>query len=118
MNDIHPYSQYFRIMPLHLNENFPIERASISQDTVILKIDDFDSIEELFDSDEGGEITHLIIDDSSSRKDFLKDLFKDELKYPFLEKIYDSTEQGLKHHVKIFKYDYQQFINLSKKEVK
>ena len=118
INDIHPYSPYFRVMPLHLNDNFPIERKNVDQDIIILKIDDFDSIYELFESDEGKKITHLIIDDSSSRKDFLKDLFKNEGKYSFLVKVYDSTEHSIKHHVKIFKYDPQKFINLNEKEVK
>jgi hypothetical protein len=112
VNDLHPYSPYFRAMPLHLSESFPIERNKLIENTVILGIDDFDSIYELFESNEGKEITHLIIDDSSSRKDFLKDLFEDEVKYPFLEKIYDSTEEGLEHHVKIFRFDSAKFINL------
>ena len=99
-------------MPLHLSENFPIERNKLIENTTILQINDFDSIYELFESDEGKKITHLIIDDSPSRIDFLKDLFKNEMKYPFLEKTFDSTEQGLEHHVKIFRFNSEKFINL------
>ena len=116
VNDLHPYSPYFRAMPLHLSENFPIERNKLIENTVILQINDFDSIYELFESDEGKKITHLIIDDSPSRVDFLKNLFKNEMKYPFLEKTYDSTEQGLEHHVKIFRFDSAKFINLHSDE--
>ena len=112
VNDLHPYSPYFRVMPLHLSENFPIERNKLIENMVILQINNFDSIYELFESDEGKKITHLIIDDSPSRVDFLKDLFKNEIKYPFLEKTYDSTEQGFEHHVKIFRFDSAKFINL------
>ena len=116
VNDLHPYSPYFRAMPLHLSENFPIERNKLIENTVILQINDFDSIYELFESDKGKKITHLIIDDSPSRVDFLKNLFKNEMKYPFLEKTYDSTEQGLEHHVKIFRFDSAKFINLHSDE--
>tara|TARA_B100000029_G_scaffold182591_1_gene180209 strand:+ start:13045 stop:13920 length:876 start_codon:yes stop_codon:yes gene_type:complete len=115
MNDIHPYSPYFRIMPLHLNNEFPTLRENIGQDIEILRVDDFESIEELFLSDEGKKITHLIVDDSTSRKEFLKEIFTNDEKYSFLEKIYDSSEEGLNHQVKIFKYHPQKFINLDEK---
>ena len=117
INDIHPYSPYFRAMPLHVSESFPLDRDKLIEDILILPVDDFDSIEELFESEDGSKITHLIIDDSPSRKDFLRELFRDETKYPFLEKNYDSIGEGLKYHVKIFKFDPQKFINLNE-EVK
>jgi len=36
----------------------------------------------------------------------LRDIFKNEQNYPFLIKEYDSTENGFKYHLKLFKIDY------------
>ena len=116
VNDIHPYSPYFRTMPLHYSNDFPIEKNQIGNDIVILPIENYDSFYELFNSDVGKTISHIIIDDSETRKDFLQELFTNENKYPFLTKDYDSLEEGLDHHVKIFRFDSAKFINLDTEE--
>jgi len=35
--------------------------------------------------------------------------FKNEEKFPYLTKIYDSSEHGFDYHLKIFKIDYEKF---------
>ena len=39
------------------------------------------------------------------------DVFKNEEKYPYLIKQYDSIEYGYTYHIKIFKIDYKIFEN-------
>jgi len=75
-----------------LNNEFPTLRENIGQDIEILRVDDFESIEELFLSDEGKKITHLIVDDSTSRKEFLKEIFTNDEKYSFLERGSDERQ--------------------------
>jgi hypothetical protein len=60
------------------------------------------------DSKEKG-LTHIVIDDVSNRPPFLIDVFNNEEKYPYLVKVFDSKDHRYKHHVKIFKIDYEKF---------
>ena len=39
--------------------------------------------------------------------EIFQEVFFNEDRYPFLEKIYDSSELGMKKHVKIFEINYQ-----------
>jgi hypothetical protein len=57
--------------------------------------------------------THLLLDKENNSiyvndelRANLKDVFENEKGYPFLIKEYDSKENGLKYHVKLFKIDY------------
>ena len=50
---------------------------------------------------------HIVTDENSNRAEFLKDVFKNEEKYPYLTKVYDSSEHGYEYHLKIFRIDYE-----------
>jgi|TARA_B110000495_G_scaffold203315_1_gene226488 hypothetical protein len=50
-------------------------------------------------------ITHIYVDEKTSRADFLRDIFEHEDKYYNLEKQFDSKERNYDYHVKIFKID-------------
>ena len=52
-------------------------------------------------------VTHIVTDENSNRAEFLKDVFKNEEKYPYLTKVYDSSEHGYEYHLKIFRIDYE-----------
>ena len=54
-------------------------------------------------------VTHIVTDENSNRAEFLKDVFKNEEKYSYLTKIYDSSEHGYEYHLKIFQIDYKKF---------
>jgi len=59
------------------------------------------------------EITHLVIDDREQRRAlFVKDIFQNEDKFPYLTKIYDSNDDGFDYHVKIFKINFEKFSEL------
>ena len=54
-------------------------------------------------------LTHIVVDDNQNRSEFLKDVFGNEEKYVYLNKIYDSSEHGYDYHLKIFRIDYEKF---------
>ena len=60
-----------------------------------------------FDKNDG--LTHVVVDNNPNRPEFLKDVFYNEEKFPYLIKIYDSSKQGYDYHLKIFKIDYEIF---------
>ena len=51
-------------------------------------------------------LTHLILDNYNLDNDFLKKIFQNEEKYPFLNKVYDSSQFGYNSHIKIFEINY------------
>ena len=53
------------------------------------------------------DVTHIVADEIPNRPEFLKDVFKNEEKFPYLTKIYDSSEHGYEYHLKIFRIDYE-----------
>ena len=55
------------------------------------------------------QFSHLIADSMDNRPEFLKDLFENEDRYPYLIKEWDSKNDGFTYHVKIFKIDYNLF---------
>jgi hypothetical protein len=61
-------------------------------------------------------LTHLVIDDAETRPDFLKNVFYNEEKYPYLIKVFDSKDYGYKYAVKIFRIDYEKFDSILNKK--
>ena len=114
-------TSYFSSAILHNESDFPKTQDSIGKNIRILNIDSYNSIDELLKSeyfiDEYGrdidkdsrKITHLIIDNSPTLKDFLKELYENETKYPYITKVYDSADHDYHYHIKIFKINYEKF---------
>ena len=69
------------------------------------KVEGFDGPLEYikFNKDKG--LTHLLI----KKGGFFGDVFVNEEKYSYLEKIYDSKDLGFKNQIKIFKINYNVF---------
>jgi len=64
---------------------------------------------ESFIADSRNDLTHLIVDDDPKLPEFLQKVYYDEKKYEYLNKVFDSSEIGFKHNVKIFSIDFQKF---------
>ena len=107
VNDYYPESDYIPVA--EMPEKWPALRSSIQNQTSIIPIQGFDSLEKYIESSESKGLTHLILDGKSSRPSFLNDVFYHEEKYPYLEKVYDSKDYGYKYDVKIYKIDYERF---------
>ena len=71
-------------------------------------LSDFETIE---DTIEANILTHIVLDDKNPKK-FLNDIFHNEKKYEYLEKVYDSKLEGYNYHVKIFQIDYNKYYEI------
>jgi len=105
-NDYYPEDSYLR--PAEIPSQWPILSSSIASPKIISTAG-FDSLSSYLENSKTSGLTHLVIDDSKNRPDFLKDVFDHEEKYPFLIKVFDSLDHGFKYHVKVYKIDYDKF---------
>ena len=74
------------------------------------KCSDPDKIENLPEFIDSTRISHILVDGHENRPHYLNDVFLNEKKYSYLTKIYDSQDDNLMYHVKIFEIDYEKFI--------
>lgn len=81
-------------------------RASIPQKVTVLSTGSHDSLDSFIEDLGAKGLTHIIVDENPNRPDFLKDVFVNEVKYPYLKKEFDSADHGFVYHVKIFRIDY------------
>ena len=72
----------------------------------------YDTLDE-FLSSEKLNLTHLIIDENKSNPKYILDILKNEKKYPFLIKEFDSTEFNFNNILKVYKIDYNEFKNIN-----
>ena len=118
INDYHPESRYVhnKIDVAANLEAFPILSSEINQKVKLIALHEcktttfcFDSLNEFIDYGKNEGLTHIVVDYNENRPQFLKDVFYNEEKFPYLIRIYDSSEQGYNYHLKIFKIDYEMF---------
>ena len=127
INDYHPEVKYVhnKIDVATNLEAFPILSSEIKQKvkllapTPVVKIDlsgckrgdlfCYKSLNEFIDYGKKEGLTHLIADENENRLKWLKDVFYNEEKFPYLTKIYDSSERGYDYHLKIFRINYEKF---------
>ncbi len=69
------------------------------------------SLEEFIINSKSKNLSHIIIDNKEERKVFLREIFVNENKYPYLKKIFDSKEEGFNYHVTVFEIDFGSFQN-------
>lgn len=107
VNSYYPEDSY--IAPAEISDKWPVIKDEINFKIKIIPTDGFYSLEKYIESSRDKGLSHLIIDDNKNRPDFLKDVFYNEEKYPYLLKQYDSLEHDISYHVKIFKIDYNMY---------
>ncbi len=52
-------------------------------------------------------LDHIVVDSIDHGAEYIQDVFHNEEKYPFLQKVFDSKENGYDYHVKIFRINYE-----------
>ena len=111
INDYHPEVKYVhnKIDVISNLGTFPILSSEIEQKVKLIETHGYDSLNEFIDYGKNEGLTHIVADENEKRPQFLKDVFKNEEKFPYLTKIYDSVEQGYDYHLKIFRIDYEKF---------
>jgi hypothetical protein len=111
INDYHPEVKYVHNkidVASHLG-TFPVLSSEIKQKVKLIETHGFYSLNEFIGYGKNEGLTHIIADENENRPQFLKDVFKNEEKFLYLTKIYDSVEQGYDYHLKIFRIDYEKF---------
>lgn len=113
-NGINIYSENKYIKVAEIAQKWPTLpkpniSGHVSLDTIKIPVDNYNSLEEFITYSKSEGLTHLVIDKSNDNPKFLKDLLVKEKDYPYLTKIYDSSEHGMKYHVTIYKIDYDKF---------
>ena len=130
VNTYFPESKYLGVSTLH-NYEFPITKNSIS-DWGSLEfgnyktINDFNSLEEfilefnpekihcseiqIFSNtcDENRVLTHIVVDDKTSRPQFLKNIFNGNIP-SYLNEEFNSEEHGYDYKVKVYKINFKLF---------
>ena len=110
-NEFYPESTYLQF--INLDKKFPDLRNEVKDNQKLLPIYQYDTIEKFLEDGKKNGLTHLIIDESQHqdnlRKEFLIEIFKNENKYNFLNKIYDSNNEGFNYKMKIFEINYNLF---------
>ena len=90
-------------------QKWPNIDANVIYQTDKVSTSGFNSLEDFLIENKGNGLTHIVSDGKDHGTEFIKDIFYDDTKYPYLTKIYDSTEKGFMYHVKIYKMDYSIF---------
>lgn len=104
-----PESQYINTVDYFNNSKFPDSSSNIKNTipTLLnLRGINFDSIDEYIQYGRSKGLTHIVIDDSERRPESFKQVFNNEKGYPFLQKEYDSIDNGYEYNLKIFRIDY------------
>lgn len=107
INDYYPEDSY--IAPSEISEKWPALKSDIHFKTNIISTDGFNSLQKYIESSRENGLTHLVIDDNKKRPDFLKDVFYHENKYPYLVKVYDSSDNNFRYHLKVYEINYDEF---------
>ena len=105
-NSYEPESKYLRVGDMHSKSLLEISDRSLYEFNVSASPKNYNTLIELITKN---ELSHLVVDDSTTRVPFLVDVFDHEDSFPFLIKVYDSRDDGYDYHVKIFRIDYDKF---------
>lgn len=109
INDYYPEVGYVEVAKMLELKSFPVLSDSISPYPKIISTYGFTSLEDYIKFGKQQGLTNLVVDDSKSRPDFLSDVYYHDDKYPFLTKIFDSSDHGFKYHLRIYKIDYNKW---------
>jgi len=112
VNNFYPESEYLEY--IKLDQPYPQLKNQIYDEHYIFdKNNNYNEIKELLLNGKNNGLTHLVIDESqipnNLRQEFLIEIYKNENKYNFLNKIYDSNDEGFNYKIKIFEIDYKLF---------
>jgi len=94
-----------------LNQNFPTIKKSVLESPKIITYSDEETVLEFVKKNQNNELTHIISDGlfgtNSKIERSLNDVFLHEEKYPYLKKVYDSSQDRYHYRVKVFEIDYK-----------
>ena len=108
----HPtITQY--IGPSEVKEEWPFVFYDETREIETIKTNNYNDLHD-FISNNKNRLTHLIIDDNSNLPNFLNEIYYNEEKFNYLNKIYDSKIMNNNFKIKIFEINFEKF-NLNQK---
>ena len=75
----------------------------------LINIESISSITKLIEQYRDDGLEYIITDNAETRPQFIKEIFSDEGRFPYLKKIFDSNEYGYSYDVKLFFIDYEEY---------
>jgi hypothetical protein len=84
------------------------ERMKMSKPVKKIQSYEYDSLEQYLKNNKNNKLTHLLIT-ANHETLFLKEIFHNEINYPFLKNVYDSQNNGFNYEIKIFEINYEKF---------
>ena len=84
----------------------PTSESHVERSLKLISITGYNSLVEFVDLSKDKGLTYLAIDGREHQPEFLRDVFYHDEKYPYLKKIYDSSDLGMTYHVKVYEIDY------------
>ncbi len=109
-NALYPESSYFSTS--QRIEQWPNTYSKMEMFKIItISTDNFNSLEDYVLKSREKGLTHIIVDDKE-RQVFLTDVFVNEKDYSYLNKIYDSKNNGFNYHVKVFEINYEELTGM------
>lgn len=85
-------------------------RSSIPHKFTAIPTQGFDNMEDFIQKNKEKGLTVLVTDNEKNRPEFILDVFNNEEKFPYLIKELDTSNLGYSYHVKIFRIDYEKFL--------
>ena len=67
----------------------------------------FNNLNEFIDKNKENGLDHLVVDNRGNGPNYIQEIFSNEEKYAYLEKVFDSRQIGYDYHVKIFRINYE-----------
>jgi hypothetical protein len=106
----YPQGSYLDNARVASSEDFPELRKNLPENIRTIYFDGYNTLEEYINQNRNEGLAYLVIDKGDYRTRLIEDVFNHEEKYPYLEKVFDSFENGYTHyHVKIFKINFERF---------
>ena len=84
----------------------PTSESHVERSLKLISPTGYNSLIEFVDLSKDKGLTHLAVDGRDHQPEFLRDVFYHDEKYSYLKIIYDSSELGMKYHVKIYEIDF------------
>jgi len=84
------------------------EKMKMSKPVKKIQSNEYDTLAQFLKNNENNKLTHLVIP-VNHKTPFLKEIFHNEINYPFLKNVYNSQENGFNNEIKIFEIDYEKF---------
>ena len=106
-NDLFPADKYIRSVKIAGLNEFPVLRNSLDIFSLkVISIHEKETLDEFLEYAKENNLEYLAIDDDGDGVEFLYEIFHNETDFKFLEKIYDSQNDGYNYHVKFFRINY------------